>query len=83
MNLFYREMSNVVVNIGRLTYRRDAVGKGHYGKVYRGRFEDAIDVTIVRVDKSDLKADTILLRQTDLHPNIIRFYGAEDDDEFQ
>ena len=76
-------MSNVAVNIGRLTYQRDAVGKGHYGKVYSGRFENALDVTIVRVDKSDIKADTTLLWQTDMHPNIVRFYGAEEDDEFQ
>jgi hypothetical protein len=75
-------MSNLV-NKGKLTFHRDAVGKGDYGKVFDGRFEDAVDVTIVRVDKSEFHMNTKILRQTDLHPNIVRFYGAVEDDEFQ
>ena len=54
---------------------------GKYGKVFTGRYEDAVDVSVLRIDKSEFTVDKRILRATDLHPNIVRFYGAEDDDE--
>ena len=75
-------MANLV-NIGKLSFSRDSVEKGHYGKVFRGRFEDAVNVTISRVDKSEISVDTKMLRSMDQHFNIVRFYGATEDDEFQ
>ena len=77
-------MSNLLA-IGKLSYHGDSVvGKGRYGKIFRGQFEDAVAVSILRVDKSEILVDTKILRQTDTHPNILRFYGVEDDGlEFQ
>ena len=71
-------MSNLL-KIGKLSYHGGSVvGKGQYGKMFRGQFEDAVDVSILRVDKSEIRVDTKILRQTDIHPNIVRFYGVED-----
>jgi serine/threonine protein kinase len=78
-------MSNIV-SIGRLSLSRDSFGKGPHGKVFHGRFEDMVDVSIVRVDKSEFSVDLKVLRTTDIHPNIVRFYCAEEDadsNEFQ
>ena len=64
-----------------LTIYRDVspVGKSSFGKVFRGRFEDIIDVSIVRIEKSETLIDIQLLRTVDKHPNIARFYDSEDD----
>ena len=77
-------MSNLV-KIGKLSFSRDSVEKGHYGKVYRGLFDEFVNVSIERIDKSEIFVDKKLLRTTDLHPNIVRFYGTEEDadGEFQ
>jgi serine/threonine-protein kinase/endoribonuclease IRE1 len=70
------------VTIGRLKYFRDEVENGRFGKVFRGQYEELVDVSIFRVDKSEFTADKQILRATDMHPNIIRFYGSEEDEEF-
>ena len=75
-------MANLV-SIGKLSFSRDTFEKGHYGKVFRGQFEDAVDVTISRVDKSEISVDTKMLRSVDQHFNIVRFYGTTEDGEFQ
>lgn len=74
------------LKIGKLlvVQHGDTVGKGQYGKVFRGQYDDAVDVSVLRVDRKEIKIDTKIWRQTDMHPNIVRFYGAEDDGlEFQ
>ena len=78
-------MSNLL-RVGALpfSYLGDTVEKGQFGKIYNGQYEDTVDVMILRIDKSENKVDTNTLRQTDMHPNIVRFYGAEEDGfEFQ
>ena len=77
-------MSNFV-SIGKLSFSRDSFKKGSFGKVFLGRFEDLVDVSIAKVDKSEFNVDKQVLRTTDMHPNIIRFYTIEDDsdNEFQ
>ena len=77
-------MSNLL-KIGKLSYHGGSVvGKGQYGKIFQGQLEDAVDVSILRVDKSEILVDTKILRQTDTHPNTVRFYCVEEDGlEFQ
>ena len=72
-----------ILRIGQLSINLDEKVSGQYGKVFRGRFEDAVNVTISRVDKSEISVDTKMLRSMDQHFNIVRFYGATEDDEFQ
>lgn len=61
----------------------NAIGKGHYGKVYSGKFKNVVDVCVIRVDKSEFKVDEDILWKVHLHPNIAHFYGMEEDDEFE
>ena len=45
-----------------------------------------VDVSIVPVDKTEFIVDLKVLRTTDMHPNILHFYSAEEDadnNEFQ
>ena len=81
-------MANQLKIKGKLSFlRSDARRNGKYGKVFRaGRFKDLVDVAIARVDKMDFTVDTDLLLKVDLmqcHPNIVRFYTAEDTIEYQ
>ena len=70
------------VTIGRLQFSRDDVENGRYGKVYRGSYENLVNVSIFRIDKSEFQVDQQILRTTDMHPNIVRFYGSEEDAEY-
>lgn len=72
-----------ILRIGQLSINLDEKVSGQYGKVFRGCFQDVVDVSILRVDKTDYTIDADLLRKVDLvhlHPNIVRFYGLADDD---
>ena len=71
-----------ILKVGKLNISRNGSVRGNYGKVFHGRYKDFVDVSIVQVDKSDIKVDADLLEKVDLnhlHPNIVRFYGMEDD----
>ena len=74
-------MSNLKKVIGGLSFSLDGGVVGRYGKVFTGRYEDAVDVSVLRIDKTELAVDKTILWKVDLHPNIVRFYGAENDDE--
>ena len=81
-------MANQLQTIGKLSFLRDTIRtNGKYGKVYiGGRFDDLVDVAIARIDKTEFTVDANLLRKVDLvhaHPNIVRFYAAEDRTEYQ
>ena len=75
-------MANMLQAVGSLCFSRDTctVRKGSFGKVYRGRFHDLIDVTIVRIDKTEIEINRQMLYQADKHPNIARFYATEETD---
>ena len=68
------------MKIGYLSFTKDdaIIGvKGHYGKVCHGRFSDTVDVSVIKIDVSEFDVDTKILWETDMHPNIVHFYGAE------
>ena len=72
-------MQTNLVNIGKLSFSRDSVEKSRHGKVYRGLFDEFVDVSIIRIDKSEISLNKQILRTTDMHPNIVRYYGTEED----
>ena len=43
-----------ILDIGRLSIFQpwDTVVKSHYGKMYSGQYEEAVDVTILRIDNN-------------------------------
>ena len=75
--------------VGKISFNRSEVlGRGRFSKCFRGMYEGFIDVAVKRFEKSETKIDFEVLRKTrdrqDRHPNIARFYGAEDADvEFE
>ena len=73
-------MENVTIRIGKLSFTPKDMHsglRGHYGKVFHGRYEDTVDVSVIKIDTSEFKVDTKILRETDLHLNHVRFYGQE------
>lgn len=71
--------------IGKISFDRSQVlGRGRFSKCFRGMYEGLVDVAVKRFEKSEIKIDFEVLRKTDRHPNVARFYGAEDADlEFE
>ena len=56
------------------------VGHGFFGVVYKGSWQDAIDVALKQVTKDDAEGlkefeDEVCMLLTLRHPNVIRFYG--------
>ena len=71
--------------VGKISFNRSEVlGRGRFSKCFRGMYEGLVDVAVKRFEKSETKIDFEVLRKTDRHPNVARFYGAEDTDvEFE
>ena len=82
--IFYRTVNlkimTSMLQVGSRCFSRDActVRKSSFGKMYRGRFQDLIDVSIVRIDKTEIEINHQLLYKTDTHPNIARFNAKEE-----
>ena len=73
--------------MGKITFdTKDILGKGCEGTfVYRGRFDNR-DVAVKRVlancfSIADREVD--LLRESDEHPNVIRYFCMEQDTQFR
>lgn len=80
---------SVVKTIGRLTFNRnDHLGGGSFGKVYKGKFKEfdgqpEIDVAIKRIERSDFKKmEEVVIKSIQSHPNVLRYYCTEIDDDF-
>lgn len=71
--------SDRYVNIGQLSIdRQDKLGKGGEGMVFKGKFK-GIDIA-VKETTSSYEED--ILVKVDNHPNILRFYCKEKDDNY-
>ena len=72
------------VQIGKLSFNReDVLGKGSFGTVFRGTFQNATDVAIKRIIKLEVnKFETDIMPTIDHHPNIIHYYCVEEDVDF-
>ena len=64
--------------------RRDSVfcPSGRFGSIFKGTFEGTVDVSIRRILKTDFTVELNVLRKTQSHPNILRYYCSEEDVEF-
>ena len=68
------------MRIGNLSFTREDANngvKGHYGKVFNGHYDNIVVVTVIKIDVNEIHVNKKILRQTDMHPNIVRFYGEE------
>ena len=73
--------------VGRLSFSpKDIIGSGSYGNVFKGQFERNVDVAVRRILKDDDGIRTTFesetLSRVDGHPNIVRYYITEQDDDF-
>jgi len=60
----------------------DSSIKGHFGRVFKGDFEETVDVAIERIKKRDFIVELDVIRKAQNHPNILRYYCSEEDPEF-
>ena len=56
---------------------------GHYGTVFKGKFEQAMDVSVTRILKREFSVNLDVLRKSQNHPNILRYYCNEQDADFK
>ena len=84
-------MMQAMKHVGKLSYNsKDNIGRGAYGSVFKGFFEGTKPVAIKRMmrtmltssyDESFKKEAEITLKVSD-HPNIIRYFCYEMDNDY-
>ena len=75
--------------VGKLSFSpKDIIGSGGYGNVFKGQFERTVDVAVKRIlkenfdDRIRTTVESETLSRVDGHPNIVRYYITEQDDDF-
>ena len=70
--------------IGKVCFDRNQVLKvGLCGTIFKGKFEDAVDVAVQRVENVKFFVDLSILWKSQNHSNVVRYYGTESDPAFQ
>ena len=79
-----KDRSNVVNISEELSFNRDdQLGSGSYSHVFKGTFKNISPVAVKRIVKLDVtKFEKDIVPTLQIHPNIIRFYGVEQDADF-
>jgi len=81
-------MMQAMKHVGKLSYNsKDNIGRGAYGSVYKGFFEGTKSVAIKqmqrnRSDDASIKKEAEITLNVSDHPNIIRYFCYEMDDNF-
>ena len=73
-------------NVGPLIDRRPlsicrskCLGSGRFGKVFPGRFKNAVDVAVKRMNRDLVQIGSNRLLLTSIgHPNIINYYDTDE-----
>lgn len=78
-----------VKRIGLLSYsRKDRLGTGSFGSVFKGKYEDPgksdlIDVAIKRIESLDVnEIERVIMEKLEPHPNVLQYYCTEEDGDF-
>jgi hypothetical protein len=70
-------------HIGKIRFcRRDSLGSGQFGSVFRGTYDKSVNVAVRRVVHKDFLVELEVLRRAETHPNIPVYYGSDRDVEF-
>ena len=64
--------------------RKDVIGRGGFGVVFKGKFKNSIDVAIKRFEivKVDINFEVSYMTTFEGHPNVLRCYCVEQDVNF-
>ena len=70
--------------IGKLRFsRKDVIGTGRFGTVYKGEYEDVgPNVAVKRVLKLNESQFEVDILSRVKHANILKYYGQEENDDF-
>lgn len=76
--------NNSVAFSGKIDCTKSILGKGGFGTVYRGRYEDC-DVAVKRIQLDSFEGDDREIRiQNGLdHENVLKILTVEDNDDFR
>ena len=73
--------------IGKIRFcERDEINRdGRFGSLFKGKFEDRIDVVIERLRKKkfNVDADAVWASQSQGHANILRVYSIEENHRYR
>ena len=69
--------------IGKIKFdAKDLIGKGSFSSVYKGIYENNIDVAIKRVLLDGITLEIDILQENHNHSNIVGYYCTEEDENF-
>lgn len=63
-------------------FMTDLIGKGSFSSVYKGIYENNIDVAIKRVLPEEITSEIDILQENHNHSNIVGYYCTEKDENF-
>lgn len=78
-----------MIQVGKLSYdRKKVIGRGHYGTVFSGLFQNKLPVAVERFmrdfnDSSSIKEEKEIMSKIGNHPNILRYFCMEKDKDFK
>ena len=81
------KQSGMLIVIGKLSFCNCGLGGGSYNLVFRGKFEETIEVAVKIIHKhkttdeiiNRLESETLL--GLNVHPNIVRYHAREQHDD--
>ena len=72
------------VRIGNIRFfRKDYLGSGQFGSVFRGTYDKTTVVAVRRIRSFEFLVEHDVLRRAQTHPNITMDYGSDSDVEFE
>lgn len=71
--------------IGKIQFNKNdgRIGIGNRNTVvYKGKYDGELNVAIKRIDKEVATVEKEVLQKFDNHPNIVKHYAIEEDEDF-
>ena len=72
-------------SVGKLKFNRNKkIGNNSSGTIiFQGKYEEEIDVAIKRIQKEDASVEIEVLKKYHSHPNVVKYYVTESDEDFK
>jgi hypothetical protein len=69
----------MVMTVGKLQFHQNnLLPNGHFGKKFKGKYENEINVAIEQVEKNQFTLQVGSLWKSQNHPNILQYYCTEE-----